>query len=176
MGRFRIGQPSGDKKELLKSKPARQVLQNIIEKADTSKIEEAISNLESKISNMKPVVMPEKVIEKVETIKELVSINTKDLRLRKYAKSLKRMIHIQTLRNDVQDERNDGQDAEIIKQKEIISALKNEIIKLQEDSKDLESEILEEIQLLKSKNNDKLIMLGLMLSIGLSLFGLYLKI
>ncbi len=177
MGRFRIGEPTGNKKQILESRPARQVLQNIIEKADTSEIEKALAELTNKVNNL-PVLEAksvETVIQKVETVKEIYSVKTKDSRSRKYAKILRRLLEIQAMRNDAQDDRDDGQDIEIAKQKHAIKKINQQILELQESVKMLESNILKEIQVVKDDNSLKYVVLGLIISVGLNIAVLILK-
>ncbi|NDE09883.1 MAG: hypothetical protein EBZ95_04865 [Chitinophagia bacterium] len=181
MGRFRIGASTGSKTQLLESKLADKPSQVIVQKADTSEIEKALENLQNKFLKMQEIpvatnsIETKTIVEKTETIKEIHSMKTMDHRSRKYAKALKRLIKIQSFRNDAQDARDESQDIQILKQKEAIQKLQNLIIELQHSHSIIESNILKEIQILKENKALKILSIGLIVSLILSMTALVLK-
>lgn len=176
MGRFRIGESSKNKRELLKARVSLPPM--AVGTVNTLEIEKSIADLQQKIELIQTKEVPAEtktVIEKIETVKEIHNIRTIDTKARKYAKLLRKAIDIEIMKNDAQDERNDSQDIEIAKQNSNIEKLSKQIEELQHAKETMEMNILKEIQVLKEKNSNTFVVIGLIVSISLSIMALVLN-
>lgn len=176
MGRFKIGSKTTSvvRKQ---SKPSEAVVS-----MPSLKLEEVLAEVDARIAKIPmPIIeaaipsekiIVEKIIEKVETIKE---VKTRDSRARKYAQNLKKMLEIQRLRIAVQDERDEAQSAEIINLQEMVKRQSLLINELQGAYKLLEEDIHEEIQILSIPRTSPVVIGALALSITLGLLALLIK-
>lgn len=183
MGRFRIGKnttkeikvmPTTNNQVVEIEKKVYPDLSHLITKDE---LDSRLSNLSTTSVNIPSSV--EKIIEKTEVVKELISIKTKDQRVRQFAKLVrKKMKHLHDHNQILEKKLEQIQHDEILSRKidqASLTAISNQLKELKASHLMVKSEIDKEIQQLKNPKMHPITLVCLAISLSLSLLAILLN-